>query len=197
MEEPQPSAAAALFSAKLSSWGKKLNSALEQGMAKVAAAWPVCSLSSLIRVQVDKLVRHAESLENAGGDARSSAAAPRAPVSRPPPAADRPGAAGAGEDGATAQEERESERMDREEAVRVSAATSGPLHLQSSVHVHDASLRRVHSSRVDVQRVLQVEQMERDVAAAAAQLINSSAQHSNRCVTFLVECSFHQLLAQR
>jgi hypothetical protein len=52
-------------------------------------------------------------------------------------------------------------------------------------------------SRVDVQRVLQVEQMERDVAAAAAQLINSSAQHSNRCVPFLVECSFHQLHAQR
>jgi hypothetical protein len=41
-EESQPSGG--LFSLKLSSWGKKFNSALESGMAKVGTLLQVCSL---------------------------------------------------------------------------------------------------------------------------------------------------------
>lgn len=48
-----------------------------------------------------------------------------------------------------------------------------------------------------IERVVQVQQMERDVAAAAAKLINSSALHSNRCVPFSVVFFCNHVFAQR
>jgi hypothetical protein len=120
----QVTSSGGLFSSTFSSWGKKLNSALDVGKAKVIFARFSCQGGNL-KTQIDKFVRHVESLEAKSMQSSDyiSSNATRAPVSRPPLAADHSRALSMSESelslSEVSKEDIETERLDREEALRV------------------------------------------------------------------------------